>query len=181
MPSIPIVFLQTDAPAFLPPPAHQLSRVRRYRTENFIFSLAADERVLVRERANLEPILARRVGLFARARRRAGANDPETFVVTHHRVLRFTPTGWHRVWDEPPLTESPYDVVDIPLEAVAQARAVEIPGLEGSGALEIVSFSGERELFLHVANAGAMAARINELAMAYGERRAVRRQVAWSG
>jgi len=218
MPSIPIVFHQTDAPAFLPPPGHALSRVRRYRTQNFVFSLAADERVLLHERASLEPVVARcaapdrpacsgaaalltgaallthpahpglvallgatvalaawaaarPIGL-ARARRRLGANDPETFVVTHHRVLRFTPTGWHRVWNEKPLTESPYDVVEIPLEAVADARAVEIPGLDGSGAVEVRTFCGERELFLHVPDAPAMAARIQELAMAFGERRA---------
>ena len=102
--------------------------------------------------------------------RSAGLAGGESIVVTHQRVLRFAPAPWR--WSEAaPGAESPYDVVEVAHESIDQVRALHVLGFEQSGVLEILTYRGERLVFLHVPDVAAVAARIRTLAGAYAERR----------
>jgi len=108
-------------------------------------------------------------GLVSCVLRREGLVDGELLVLTHHRVLRFTPTAW-RWRGATPGAESPYEVTEIAHEAIAAVRAVVPHGFDRSGVLEIRTFRGERVVFVHVPDAAALADRIRAVATAYAER-----------
>ncbi|HYD55018.1 MAG TPA: hypothetical protein VEA99_20445 [Gemmatimonadaceae bacterium] len=101
--------------------------------------------------------------------RHAGLAGGESLVLTHQRVLRFAPAPW-RWRGSAPGTESPYDVTEVAHEAIASVRASHVLGFDHSGVLEIITFRGERLVFVHVPDVVAVAERIRTVATAYAER-----------
>lgn len=180
----PLVFLNSDAPSHAHRPADPMATVRRYRIPNFVFTLAADERLIGRFSLNAARTISRSRGGGWRSRIRAflhGRSGPgraahPLLAVTHYRVLLFTPAP---ATSRDPFHDTPYDVVDVPFEALQDVRSVDgiLPG--GEGLLEMTTARGERIVVAHVPEPRSVVSLIHGCASGYLREDRVPRTERW--
>jgi hypothetical protein len=149
-----------------------MSPVRRYRTPNFVFTLAREERLVARFPLDAGRTIRRGRGGWWRSRwwqltRGHSADGRVAFpllAVTSYRLLLFVPAVESST---NPFHDSPYEVSELPLETLDSVRAVDgvLPG--GEGILELATVRGERMVIPHVPDPRGAAKLIGTVAGGY--------------
>lgn len=168
----PLVFLNSDAPSHSHAAADAMAPVRRYRTPNFVFTLASEERLVARFALDAGRTIRRGRGGWWRGRwwrltRGHSADGRVAFpllAVTSYRVLLFVPATES---SPNPFHDSPYEVAELPLETLDSVRAVEGILQGGEGILELATVRGERLVIAHLPDPEGAAKLIGVVARGY--------------
>lgn len=168
----PLVFLNSDAPSHAHIAADAMAPVRRYRTPNFVFTLAREERLVARFALDAGRTIRRCRGGWWRSRwwqltRGHSADGRVAFpllAVTSYRVLLFAPATESSA---DPFHDSPYQVSELPLETLDSVRAVDGLVHGGEGILELATVRGERLVIPHLPDAPGAAKLIGAVARGY--------------
>ncbi|MHB0948513.1 MAG: hypothetical protein ACYC3Q_05170 [Gemmatimonadaceae bacterium] len=168
----PPVFRNSDAPSHAHIAADAMAPMRRYRTPNFVFTLAREERLVARFALDAGRTIRRCRGGWWRSRwwrltRGHSADGRVAFAllaITSYRVLLFVPATES---SPHPLHDSPYEVCELPLETLHSVRAVDGLLDGGEGILELGTVRGERLVVPHLPDAAGASKLIGTAARGY--------------